>query len=63
MTIFVDWRSPIVSDERVDAVEVRSVVPQIVLVPIWRPQDTKMLHFIVDSTNTNKQQLNKTKYE
>ena len=43
-----DRSGAVVRDESVDVVEVRSVVPQIVLVSVRRPQDAEMLHFAAD---------------
>jgi len=40
-----DRRVAVVCDESIDVVEVRSIVPQIVLMSVCRPQDAEMLHF------------------
>jgi len=44
----VDRRAAIVSDEGIDGVEVRSVVPQVVLMSVRRPQDTEVLSVIAN---------------
>jgi len=43
-----NWRAAVVRDERVDALEVRRVIPQEVLVPIRRPENAEMLDLSVD---------------
>ena len=44
----VDRGAAIVSDEGVDGVEVRSVVPQVVLMSVRRPQDAEVLSVIAN---------------
>jgi len=51
---FSDRHSAVVRDELIDGVEVRRVVPQVVL-KCRRPKDAEMLHAVVYPEQTDKQ--------
>jgi len=44
-----DWSVTIVCDKRVDSAEMRSVIPQEVLLPLLWPKNPEMLDIVVDS--------------
>jgi len=49
----VDRRIAIVCNQGINGVEMRGIIPQVVLMPIGRPQDTEVLNLIVNPGQDN----------